>query len=381
MISLNSVNKYFVIILFCALTNYLSAQDSVIQNVYQIFKYPSGKISSEGIMRNGQPDGYWKTYYENGKLKTEGNRLNFQLDSTWKFYDETGKLNLIINYKKGVYHGYRYSHVKDRIVMDLFENGVKNGISKELFEDSVLAKTIPFVDGLEDGISMDYAKDGRIIGMTKYRNGFVVNQEYFNRFDGDGKKHGNWKEFFENGELKLEGTYRNGYKNGYFKYYDENGNLKSIEKYIDDILQKDPPELAQLEVRIDYYPDGKIKTVGSYKDSLAEGIRREYNTDGSIAMAYQMHQGIILGKGIIDEAGRRQGLWQDFYPEGNLLAIGNYVTELKLENGNIIILTTLSNKLVLMTKMDIPPVNGIGILKMEICEEKKSFLKVFMRVK
>lgn len=308
----------------------LMAQDSVVQNGYQIFKYPGGKKSSEGIMRNGQPDGYWKTYYENGKIKTEGNRLNFQLDSIWKFYDENGKLTLTISYKNGVYNGNRYSKLKDKIIVDHFDNGVKNGICKELYEDSILAKTIPFVDGLEDGIAKDYARDGRIVGMTKYRNGFVINQEFFNRFDQEGKKHGNWKEFYSNEELKLEGTYRNGLKNGYFKYYDEKGNLTSIEKYVDDILQRDPPELAQLEVRIDYYPDGKIKTVGSYKDSLAEGIRREYNQDGSISMAYQMHLGIIIGKGIIDEAGRRQGLWQDFYPEGNLLAIGNYVNGVKV---------------------------------------------------
>ena len=33
------------------------------------FYYPNGKLSSEGTMRQGKPDGYWKTYFENGIVK------------------------------------------------------------------------------------------------------------------------------------------------------------------------------------------------------------------------------------------------------------------------------------------------------------------------
>ena len=57
------------------------------------FLFPNGNVSSEGILREGKPDGYWKTYYENGLLKSEGNRLNFSLDSTWMFYFQDGQLN------------------------------------------------------------------------------------------------------------------------------------------------------------------------------------------------------------------------------------------------------------------------------------------------
>ena len=31
------------------------------QSEYQQFTYPSGQVSSEGVLRDGRPDGLWKT--------------------------------------------------------------------------------------------------------------------------------------------------------------------------------------------------------------------------------------------------------------------------------------------------------------------------------
>ena len=50
---------------------------------YKKFYYPGGSLSSEGLVVNGKPEGYWKSYFENGKIKSEGNRKNFMLDSLY----------------------------------------------------------------------------------------------------------------------------------------------------------------------------------------------------------------------------------------------------------------------------------------------------------
>ena len=70
-------------------------------NGYNVFYYETGSKSSEGTMRDGKADAYWKNYYKNGKLKIEGNRKNFVLDSVWKFYSENGKINKQVNYLEG----------------------------------------------------------------------------------------------------------------------------------------------------------------------------------------------------------------------------------------------------------------------------------------
>ena len=69
----------------CLFTVKLTAQDE-----HKVFYYPNGNVSSEGTLRNGKPDGYWKTYFENGQLKSEGNRVDFMLDGQWNFYSEEG---------------------------------------------------------------------------------------------------------------------------------------------------------------------------------------------------------------------------------------------------------------------------------------------------
>ena len=63
-------------------------------------------------MRDGKPDGYWRTYYVTGVIKSEGKRTNFLLDSIWNFYNQAGELTQQINYKLGEKSGYsiRYSY-------------------------------------------------------------------------------------------------------------------------------------------------------------------------------------------------------------------------------------------------------------------------------
>jgi antitoxin component YwqK of YwqJK toxin-antitoxin module len=79
-----------VLFLFC-LSVISFSQTKTNENGYNIFYYANGQKSSEGNLRNGKPDGDWKTYYENGNLKSEVNRKEFQMDSMWKFYNDQGK--------------------------------------------------------------------------------------------------------------------------------------------------------------------------------------------------------------------------------------------------------------------------------------------------
>ena len=55
-------------------------------------------VSSEGLIKNGKPEGFWKSYYVTGIKKSEGKRTNFLLDSIWVFYDQAGDTTEKINY-------------------------------------------------------------------------------------------------------------------------------------------------------------------------------------------------------------------------------------------------------------------------------------------
>lgn len=299
-------------------------QNKINPDGYNTFFYDNGQISSEGTMVSGLPDGYWKTYYENGKLKSEGNRKNFQLDSVWKFYDENEKLILEITYRNDKKNGIRRTFQENEIIEENFMNDLKQGNTLYYYPDGKIKKRVPFVNGIEDGMAYEYDQDGIIITLIEYKKGFIVNRDKINRKDRNNLKQGKWVYFYDSGRIRMEGVYRDDMKNGYFKQYDREGNLVVVEKYIDDNLQENVAELVELDVRTDYYPSGKIKTVASYKDGVPEGIRREYSEDGRILMAYTFRDGQITGQGIMTEQGIKQGPWKEYYSDGKLKAEGDY---------------------------------------------------------
>ncbi len=319
------MKRFSLIIVMMVMFKVIVAQEQkIIPNGYNKFYYENGQVSSEGQMVNGKPDGYWRTYYENGTLKSEGNRKDFKLDSLWKFYDENGKVILEINYKDDKKNGIRKTINAREIIDETFVDDVKQGLTTYYYPDGHIRQTIPFVNGLENGVAMEYNSEGTVIGLVEYKKGFVVNRERINRKDNNGLKQGPWKFFFDNCQVRLEGNYTNDERNGYFKEYDKNGNLLSVSKYINGIPQENVAEIADLDIRTDYYPNGRVKTVASYKNNIPEGIRREYDESGEIDKAYIFRNGVITGEGILTENGVKQGTWKEYFNNGTLLAEGKY---------------------------------------------------------
>ncbi len=311
---------------FLGLGHPSSAQknETVVKNAYQKFTYPNGKPSSEGIIRDGKPDGYWKSYYEDGKLKSEGNRKEFELDSVWKFYNEDGKLILEITYKKGKKNGLRTSYLDKETIKENYKNDVKDGYTRYYYSDGKLKSEIPFVKGMEQGFGKEFASDGTIITLTEYKKGFIVDRLRINRRDKGNLKQGKWFLFYDSGNIKQEGNYLDDQKDGYFKDYTETGDLLKISKYAMGELQPDAEEIAKLQQRNEYYPDGKIKVSAIYRNETPEGMRREYKPDGSLEKSVMYHNGIITGEGIMLDDGNKDGHWKELFGDGSLKAEGNY---------------------------------------------------------
>lgn len=323
------MRKSALSLLLLLTTLFVTAQENtIVPDGYNKFYFADGKVSSEGFMRDGKPDGYWKTYWENGIVKAEGNRKNFELDSIWSFYDETGKISLQITYMKGKKEGIRRTYREDEVIEENFSNDIKQGLTINYYPDGTIKRSVNFENGLENGFAREYDSHGTIVTLIEYRRGFIVDRENINRRDKNGMKQGRWKFFYENGKVKTEGTYRDDKRNGYFKEYDEKGNLTDVSKFVNDIKQEEAPELVKLDVRTDYYPNGKVKTVGSYIGDVPEGIRREYAENGEVKAAFTYRKGKIIAEGIIDDEGVKDGPWKEFYDDGQLRSEGNY------RNGN-----------------------------------------------
>ncbi|HEY0030352.1 MAG TPA: hypothetical protein VGC65_06315 [Bacteroidia bacterium] len=308
-------------------------------NGYNKFYYENGKVSSEGTMREGKPDGYWKTYSMTGVLKSEGNRKNFQLDSIWKFYSEQGKLAFEFDYKEGKKTGQKKTYDSKEgflITAESFEADIKHGNTVIYYKpikknDSIvitvgkIKQIIPFIGGKEEGQGYELSSDSTIITLTQYKMGFIQKEEKVNRKDANGLKQGMWKTFYPSGIVKTEINYSDDKMNGYLKEYSANGSLSNTTKYINGVLQTNVPELAKLDVKTSYFETGAVKFTGTYRDGVAEGIHREFSPEGKVIAAKVYVDGYITGEGILDTAGRQQGPWKEYHPNGEMKSQGEYL--------------------------------------------------------
>jgi len=304
----------------------LKAQTEFVQ-----YRYENGVVSSEGTMRNGKPDGFWRTYFSSGKLKTEGNRQNFQLDSTWKFYREDGTMERTINYQQDVKRGIEQIHDEKGNVIEEYtnENNLHNGTARWYYDSGQVKKNFQISNNKEEGKAIEYDRDGRIITLITYKSGFIYAEERINRYDLQGRRIGVWRDLYDDGVLRMEGNWARGMKNGIFTFYNRKSELEKLERYEDDILVIDEAATAILDIRKEYYSNGKLKELGTYREGKRQGNFRLYDENGKEIGGQLYDNEILLGEGIIDSLGRRIGDWKLYYPNGSLRAKGNYVLGMK----------------------------------------------------
>jgi len=309
----------------------------------QVFYYENGKKSSEGFLRNGKPDGYWRTWYPSGVLRSEGNRMFYQLDGLWLFFDEQGDTLQKINYanglKNGYYYGYEYSITDNEkkgglISKELYLNDVRQGLSY-YYENGYLIKTINYRDGKKHGIGYEYDKDGRIIVVLEYANDFLINRERVNRYNSDGQKQGIWKDFYNDGRIKQEITYINDTISGYIKAFDNSGNVMSIIRVAmgDTIKAGEEDTLKRFRFVEEYYDTGQLKFRGGYFDDKPVGMHKEYSIDGTVITGKEYNESNKLySMGLLDNNDRKQGSWRYLYEDGTTRAEGDYKNNRKSGN-------------------------------------------------
>tara|TARA_Y100000782_G_scaffold115634_1_gene163575 strand:+ start:41859 stop:43448 length:1590 start_codon:yes stop_codon:yes gene_type:complete len=310
-------------------------QDSINTNGYNVFHYPNGVKSSEGNFKNGKPDGLWKNYYKTGELKSIGYRNAFELDSIWKFYREDGILIEEIEYDSNKRNGITkvYNEEGFLITKVNYQNDKKNGRELEYYPE---LKRIhferPYLKGQLNGVGYEYAEDGREISIILFEKGFVKDEDIINRLNPSGQKAGIWIEFYEDlrftdGEKirKLEGRYEKGLKNGYFREYDRTGTLVNTLKYVNGQLVDDPIELQNVEIKREFHPNATVKIEKTYYNGQPHGIWKEYDVEGNLVNSWTYKYGTLLGEGIVDAAGVKQGPWKEYYPDGTLRAEGEYL--------------------------------------------------------
>lgn len=311
--------------------------DSTSKN-YKVFYHPNGKVSSKGILIDGKPNGYWINYYDTGLLKSEGNRKNFELDSVWIFYNEFGDKQKSITYKNNLKNGLSktYNDSCYLISKENYKNDIKEGWSYNYYptknKELIKSKTF-FEKGKQSGKAYEYAEDGRIITIIEYKNGFISKKEQINRKDKNGRKQNIWKDFYPNERVKTEATYKNDLLNGYLKYYSSDGRLERADLYIDGVKQDESENELSFEILKNYYPNGKIKEEIVYNAlGQKDGLYKLYDSVGEVKLsAIYENDNLLTEGGTMDAAGRKQGVWTEYYQDKTVKSKGKYLDGKKVE--------------------------------------------------
>lgn len=127
----------------------------------------------------------------------------------------------------------------------------------------------------------------------------IFEGDTINILDKDSLKQGVWKEFWSNGDLKSEVTYKNGLKTGLeIKWFDVPDCVEQEAYYKDGVLdgpsiyyskkcRKDFYENFKNGIKngteVSYYPNGNIKAEGNYKKGNLDGYYRVYDKNGTFA--------------------------------------------------------------------------------------------------
>ena len=151
-----------------------------------------------------------------------------------------------------------------------------------LFSFSVQAKEYTF-DEVKECEPLDYT----INRLCDLNNVFVT---------------GKIKSYYENGNLKAEGNFKDGKAEGVAKVYHENGSLKSEISY----------KNGQRQITKIYYPNGNIFSETTFKNDKAEGESKTYRDNGKLLSEINFKNDKL------------EGLGKYYYENGDLEAIVDF---------------------------------------------------------
>lgn len=295
--------------------------------------HANGALSSEGYLVEGEPEGWWRSYDAQGRLSSEGFRENHRLSGLWTFYENGVKKSEIL-YRQDLKQGAAVHYTPGGFKVEFYEKDLLHGLRSHYDTAGVLLKTEPFFKGERHGLVKKFSPStGLVIQTQTYKNGILTKQEDLNRRGPAGRRQGLWKDFYPNDRVAWEVPYTDDKKNGYYKAYDTSGNIVKIEKYRMGVLEEDAPELSKIEIYTEYYADGRPKLKAGYKNGRLEGICREYDSaTGKVLRGTLFKNGEVVGGGTIDDNGRFQDDWKEYYPNGVLRCKGTFKRGKKQEH-------------------------------------------------
>ena len=273
-------------------------------------------ISREFINRvNDQNEkiGVWKSFYPDGNLKEEEFYKNGMLDGPTKLLSEKGNLISGRTYREG----------------QIIEEGVQMQAKVidliSYYDDEVTIKRKGlYLDSIPTGYHYFYNREGIPEKAIRYNGQGIRTAE--GPIDGNEKRIGEWKIYFETGELRSSGQYVNDRQNGEWSYYFRSGQKEQIGNFRNGIMEGEWKW---------YFPSGNILREETYARGKPHGMCIQYTDSATIIVKGEYAEGEREGAWIenVGDAreegnyimGLKNGMWKTYDKDGQLSHSGNFV--------------------------------------------------------
>lgn len=242
--------------------------------------YKNGFIKIIFILKNGFINGFFCYYYDNGNIMGEDLYKNGVPYSTLTLWDENGNIihtgiyqnqNGLLNMELKSY--YKNGNIK---MISNFQNIEIKDIYKYFVSgslDSEVSQNQNFLKKYLTGEFKVYYENGEINCIGNFTQG---------------KLNGGRKCYYETGELKSENLFKNGILDGVYILYNKDKILKQRGKYCSDVL------CGVLQI---FYDSGELNTELEYIKGKKEGKSTFYLKNGKIcATAIYKNDKLISGK-------------------------------------------------------------------------------------
>lgn len=293
--------------------------------------HKNGKIKIEGNRKNFILDSIWKFYDDKARIQKTVNYFEGKKNGLTNYFDTLGKL----------------------LTSETYTNDLIDGNRINFYKSGKVKNIIPFTKGKQNGTAYEYSEDSIITTIIVYKMGILQSYEKMNQKDNEGKKQGIWKEFYNDLTIKKEAKYNDDSLDGYVKEFDKKGNLTSTKKFNNGKQILNAPEIANVEVYKETYNDGTLKYEGVYSDGVAIGTHFTYKQkrqcDSSLFLVddstslekkyvnklvcrnipvpdscIEYFDGTVIAKGAVDSVRNRIGVWKEYHYTGEFKGKGVY---------------------------------------------------------
>jgi antitoxin component YwqK of YwqJK toxin-antitoxin module len=260
---------------------------------------------------SGLKQGEWLDFYPGGGIRTERNYRDDQLHGYYKEYDERGKLLVTLLYENG------------KVTGTDIDNSAEIDIENRYDDAGKLIYSGPFREGTPVGIHREYNPDGTVKNSRIFNdNGLLISEGIV---DEEGNRKGPWKDYSPSETITAEGMYTDSRRTGIWKFYNPAGKLEQAGSYsngrIDGTWRWYYPE-GELLREEDYYQgrrDGMYTEYTRTGEIIAQGAYAdgERNGEWKVTTGDNTEEGTYL-------LGLRDGEWKSWYPNGKIRFRGDY---------------------------------------------------------